>query len=75
MRRGKILMMVTAAERMREKRKRDAAGIDLLHNVPFKHHFGLIDFLIDQGRVNEENARYPRVIEIAVGRLLEGVKR
>ena len=72
---GVIVMMADpgAARRMREKRKREARGVDLLSDVPVTNLFGLIDYLIDHGLVGEDASADPKAVRIAVGKMLDGL--
>ena len=70
---GMVLMMADpgAARRAREKRQRDRAEIGLLHYVPVRNMFRLVDLLIDLGFVGEDESADHKAVSAAVGKLLD----
>ncbi|WP_298873255.1 hypothetical protein [uncultured Bradyrhizobium sp.] len=68
-----ILMAVDtgAARRMRAKRAREALGIDLIHGVPVRNLFRLVDLLIDDGWLTESALDDQKALAEAVGKFLD----
>jgi F420-0:gamma-glutamyl ligase len=67
-----VMMMAStgSAQRMREKRIREALGIELI-SVPVRDYFGLVDFLIDGAWITEEASADRSAVAAALGRFLD----
>ncbi|WLA62375.1 hypothetical protein [Bradyrhizobium diazoefficiens] len=72
---GVVYMMVSSgsAARMREKRIREALGIDLVSHVPVRNYFRLVDFLIDGGFISEEASADRGAVSAALGAYLDSL--
>lgn len=69
-----ILMMAdltAAAARKRRARARAEDGIELLHDIPVKRLFDIINNLIDLGYIGEDQSANPKAVEAAVGKFLD----